>query len=90
MRRKTEELRSEIAGIRERLIGISVPGNSFENPASYSALGKLKSVEDRQRRLEVLLDLLLEELGYRVEEGLMLVRVVQKHKEEEASKERSN
>ncbi len=60
--------------IDERLIGISGNGYTYENPASYSALGKVKFLGEEVGRLREVINLLMDELGYELETGTRLIK----------------
>lgn len=71
----------EIAKLKEELIGYDLIGHTFRKPAIYSALGRLKQLEEARIRDRELICLLLEELGYSVEEaGARLVKKKKKRK----------
>lgn len=71
---KRNKLRHEVKKIKEVLVGVDTNQNSFETPAVYSALYKLEHIRDQQDRNDIIMELLLDELGLSLEEGMKLVK----------------
>jgi len=71
---KQIDLETRIYRLEDCLRGIEVSGNSFDNPANYSVLGKIDALHEDYSRNGKILFLLLEKLGYKLEEGQRIVK----------------
>lgn len=69
-----DKLKEEIKEIKEVLVGVALSYNSFDTPASYSALAKLESINKRMYHQEAMMRMLIDELGFAYENGARLVK----------------
>lgn len=75
---KYNELKEEVKEIKKALVGIDLAPNSLEKPACYSYLAKIDNADESIARVNSILHMLLEQLGYELEEGIRVVKVKKK------------
>lgn len=69
-----KKLREEVKKIKVELIGYPIYGNSFKRPAPYSVLYKVRALDEEVKNQRMIIDMLLDELGYSIEEGLRITK----------------